>query len=33
MPAAPTEINIRERKDAGEARRMGFFTDTTTCIG
>src|SRR5215218_7270531 len=29
MPAAPTELAIHKR----DARRMGFFTDTTTCIG
>jgi formate dehydrogenase iron-sulfur subunit len=29
MPAAPTEIAIHR----SDARRMGFFTDTTTCIG
>jgi formate dehydrogenase iron-sulfur subunit len=33
MPAAPTEIAIHKRKGAGTAKRMGFFTDTTTCIG
>jgi formate dehydrogenase iron-sulfur subunit len=30
MSAAPTEIAIHKREPAG---RMGFFTDTTTCIG
>ena len=29
MSAAPTEIAIHR----SDARRMGFFTDTTTCIG
>ena len=33
MPSAPTEIAIHKRKGAGAAQRMGFFTDTTTCIG
>jgi formate dehydrogenase iron-sulfur subunit len=30
MAAAPTEIAVHKRRPAG---RMGFFTDTTTCIG
>jgi formate dehydrogenase iron-sulfur subunit len=29
MPAAPTEVAIHKP----DAQRMGFFTDTTTCIG
>src|SRR5215207_8543207 len=29
MSAAPTEIAIHR----SDAKRMGFFTDTTTCIG
>src|SRR3712207_7294595 len=33
MAAAPTEIAIHKRKGDGDAKRMGFFTDTTTCIG
>jgi len=33
MAAAPTEIAIHKRKGDGSAKRMGFFTDTTTCIG
>jgi formate dehydrogenase iron-sulfur subunit len=31
MPAAPTEIAVHRR--GGDAQRMGFFTDTTVCIG
>ena len=31
MPAAPTEVAVR--RPEGQAARMGFFTDTTTCIG
>jgi formate dehydrogenase iron-sulfur subunit len=30
MPAAPTEIAVHKHEPRG---RMGFFTDTTTCIG
>jgi len=30
MPAAPTEIAVHKHEPTG---RMGFFTDTTTCIG
>jgi formate dehydrogenase iron-sulfur subunit len=32
VSAVPTELAIA-RVDGGGARRMGFFTDTTTCIG
>ena len=32
MPAAPTEIGVR-RDGATDVARVGFFTDTTVCIG
>ena len=32
MPAAPTEVAVH-RDGSPDVRRMGFFTDTTVCIG
>ena len=33
MSAAPTEIAVHRSEGGESARKMGFFTDTTVCIG